>query len=193
MEVRLDDTKTKRWFTSDLHLGDSRLNLYGRDLIAKSSSEIDEMIISNYNDMVGDNDIVYFIGDIVYDEKQIELLNRFKGRKILIKGNYDDKIDNKILSKYFESVYDNLTIVINGENIYLNHYPEKCSEEMFNITGHIHGNWRVQRNSINVGVDAWHMKPLSEDMIIFYIEAIRKYYDINVFAGELYCNLKFKK
>ena len=31
------------FFTSDLHFGDERLNLYGRDLIAKSSYEIDTL------------------------------------------------------------------------------------------------------------------------------------------------------
>jgi calcineurin-like phosphoesterase family protein len=194
MDVRIDDlNKSKRWFTADLHLGDPRLNLYARDLIAKNSDESDKIIIDNYNNVVGDNDIVYFLGDIVYDVSKIELLNKLKGRKILIKGNYDDKIDNKILYKYFESIYDNLVITINGENVYLNHYPEKCSTEMINICGHIHGLWRVQRNTVNVGVDAWHMMPISEEMIIFYFNAIRKFYDINVFAGELECNLKYEK
>jgi len=56
---------------------------------------------------------------------------------------------------------------------------------MFNICGHIHGLWKVQRNMINVGVDAWHFIPVSEEQIIFYMNGIKKHYDANVFAGEL--------
>ena len=178
-----------KWFTSDLHIGDLRLNLYGRDLIASNSDEIDALILNNYNKLVSDDDVVYFLGDIVYDQSKLDFLSKFKGIKILILGNYDEKIPKDLLNKYFDFVYNDLTINVQDLDLYLNHYPEKCSEKLFNLTGHIHGNWRVQRNMINVGVDAWHLCPLSEDNILFLKNAIEKYYDINVFAGELKQNL----
>ena len=72
----------------------------------------------------------------------------------------------------------------------VNHYPEHGSKEMFNIVGHIHGLWRVQWNMINVSTDAWNYTPVSEDTIKFCMNAIDKFYDINVFAGELDINKK---
>jgi calcineurin-like phosphoesterase family protein len=183
----------KQWFTSDLHFGDPRLNLYSRELVADSSDKIDELIIENFNKMVGEKDTVYFLGDIAYTPEKIALIDRLNGTKILIKGNYDDKISDEILLKYFESVQDELIVIIDTEKIFLTHYPTKCIGEMFNICGHIHGTWKVQRNSINVGVDAWHLCPVSEDNIKFQINGIQNHYDANVFAGELESNLKHKK
>lgn len=182
-----------KYFLSDTHFGDPRLNLYNRELIASSPEEVDNLIISNYNKLVADSDTVYFLGDIAYNPEKISLINNLKGYKILIKGNYDDKIDDSILKTYFNEVYsENLIIEIGGEKFHLNHYPSKCVDTMANLTGHIHGLWKVQRNMINVGVDAWHMMPINEEMITFVYNAIRKYYDENVFAGELNANLNLK-
>jgi calcineurin-like phosphoesterase family protein len=183
----------KRWFTSDLHFGDSRLNLYSRDIVATTSDEIDELIIKNYNEVVGPDDIVYFLGDIIFDPAKLDIVSRLTGYKILIKGNYDENINDDLLKKYFDEVYDTLVIKINDADVFLNHYPTKCVDDMFNITGHIHALWRVQRNALNVGTDAWHFFPISEDTVKFYINGIKNYYDKNVFAGELESNLKHIK
>lgn len=48
-----------------------------------------------------------------------------------------------------------------------------------------HGTWKVKRNIINVGVDAWHFIPVSEDLIKFQINGIRNHYDENVFMDEI--------
>ena len=60
--------------------------------------------------------------------------------------------------------------------------------DKFNLVGHIHGLWRVQRNMINVSVDAWGYKPISVETILTTKNAIEQFYDGNVFAGELDCN-----
>lgn len=38
-------TNKKRFFTSDIHFCDDRLNLYGRDLMFKNSDDVDNYII----------------------------------------------------------------------------------------------------------------------------------------------------
>ena len=73
------------------------------------------------------------------------------------------------------------TITLGEQEYYLNHYPAKCIDKPFAITGHIHGLWKVQKNMINVGVDAWHFKPVTEAEIKFCTTAVQKYYDKNVF------------
>ena len=188
-----------RYFTSDIHFDDPRLNLYSRDLVFKSAEECDNNYIKNWNALITDKDTVFVIGDVAMTLKGLEKVKQLKGKKILIKGNYDEKetskydVSDELLLQYFDKVITSGYITINNEKVFLNHYPINGSDKYFNLVGHIHGLWKVQRNMINVSMDCWHFTPISEDVIIFTMNAIRKYYDQNVFSGELECNLKFKK
>ncbi|MCK9575773.1 MAG: hypothetical protein WC979_01945 [Candidatus Pacearchaeota archaeon] len=184
------------YFTSDTHFGDDRLNLYGRDLVCKTSEEMDNLIIDNWNSIVTDDDTVYHLGDVAMNEESLKQVLKLNGKKILIKGNYDDKIADEVLLQYFSAVHKNLVVEHGAKSIpqkllFLNHYPTKADDMMFNIVGHIHGLWKVQRNTINVGCDAWHFKPISMDLVLFSINGINKFYDQNVFAGEIIANLKY--
>lgn len=71
--------------------------------------------------------------------------------------------------------------MINGTLYNLVHYPVDAKSDKMNIVGHIHGLWKVQPNMINVGVDAWHFRPVPETTISFIHNAIKNYYDKNVF------------
>jgi len=73
--------------------------------------------------------------------------------------------------------------------VYCNHYPTDCkkyldhaSDENFTLTGHIHGLWTVQKGMLNVGCDAWHFYPVSEEEVLFKYNAMQKIYDTNVFV-----------
>ena len=172
------------FFTSDLHLGDERLNLYARDLIANTADEIDNLIISNWNSLVKSEDKVFMLGDICYDATKLPLLDKLNGRKTLIKGNYDEQISDEEWLKYVDEVVDEKYIHIDKNLIFLNHHPTNCKANCFNICGHIHGTWKVQRNMINVGVDAWHLFPVSLELIKFQMNCIKNHYDENVFIGD---------
>jgi len=199
----LQKNKQKRFFTSDLHLQDDRLNLYARDLMFKNSKEVDEYIIKTWNEKISEKDLVIVVGDVSMTKEGLDILKKLNGEKWLVKGNYDISIESggtakydisdKILLKYFTKVVDNLEIEIDNEKIYINHFPTNAKLNQMNIVGHIHGTWKVQRNMINVGVDAWHFSPVSEDLIKFQINGIRKFYDQNVYAGELKSNTENRK
>lgn len=185
----------KTWFTSDWHLGDDRFgiqnltgkpNTFYRDFNTKD--EQDKTISRNLtkSDFV-DGDELYHLGDVLYltaDDSlrymQIVRDTFPKSRFNLIIGNYDDdKLD--ILGNYFDTMQKSWIVDIKDREYDLNHYPAKCIDKEFSITGHVHGLWKVQKNMINVGVDAWHFKPVSEDEIDFCRTACEKYYDKNVF------------
>ena len=189
----------KTFFTSDPHFDDPRLNLFGRDILFDTARQVDNHIIKRWNKTVSQEDEVFVLGDAALSKKGLQKFSRLNGKKILIKGNYDEpetakyKVSGKLLRKYFDFVVDTGEIeitLIDGtkETVFLNHFPTLCKKDMFNITGHIHGLWKVQRNMINVGLDAWHFTPVSEERIAFQINGIRNHYDQNVFAGELYAN-----
>jgi len=188
------------WFTSDTHYDDERLDLFGRDILFSSAKEVDDFIISQWNKNINDGDLVIHVGDVALTKNGLNKIKELKGTKWLVKGNYDTpdgtakfKIDDKILLEYFDNVYEDLTIMINKEEVFINHYPTSAKDYLFNIVGHIHGTWKVQRNMVNVGVDAWHFTPVSLDTIKFQMNGIRNFYDQNVFAGEIKSNLNYRR
>jgi calcineurin-like phosphoesterase family protein len=173
-----------RYFTSDWHLNETRIgefNPFFRPF--KNVGEQNETIIGNLNRIVQPNDELYHLGDVAMDEKGVRLLDLIRCQnKTLIVGNYDEnKVDS--LAKYFKDIKREMNLKIGTIDCYLNHYPVNHVSDRFNITGHIHSLWKVKPNMVNVGVDAWHFRPVSEKEILFVHNAIqKKYYDDNVFV-----------
>ena len=182
----------KRYFTSDWHLNEDRIGVDGKpNLFYRPFPDIykqNRTILLNLKDSNFRNgDELIHLGDVEYklDDQSPWHLSYLKhvfpdSKFTLIKGNYDeDKLE--YLSKYFNEIVEDKTIEIKGREYYLNHYPVNCIDKPFSLCAHIHGLWKVQKNMINVGVDAWHFKPVSEDEIDFCRTACEKYYDKNVF------------
>lgn len=186
----------KTYFTGDWHLGDDRIGINGKPNLFyrpfRSIFEQNNVILSNlFNSEFKDGDTLYHLGDVVYDNSILSwqvlesLRNRYpKSTLNLVIGNYDeDKLVD--LAKYFDNMERHYEISIGDIPAYLNHYPFTCLKEKrdssIGITGHIHGLWKVQKSLINVGVDAWHFRPVSENEILFCWNAMQKHYDENVF------------
>lgn len=185
-----------KYFTADWHLGDDRIGINGKPNLFyrpfKSVNEQNNAILDGffYSDFE-DGDELWHLGDVLYNADEHVVLSPLKARYPnskfnLVVGNYDDdKIE--ILKPYFHRIVDRITLDFGGNSVFLNHYPTKCKTVLedgaldFAITGHIHGLWKVQPKMINVGVDAWHFKPVSETEILFCWNAMQKFYDENVF------------
>lgn len=107
-------------------------------------------------------------------------------------------INNETISKYFSTeLCDKI------EYIYLTHKPEDCvlsnlimnvvdndykpfkllsnDKYVMNLFGHIHEKAKVKSYGLNVGIDCHHYFPFSTEEVEFYLMAILKYYDQNVF------------
>ena len=178
----------KRFFISDTHFGDDRFNLFYRPF--KTVQEQEDYLVEKWNSVVEPEDEVWHVGDFATTDKELEVVHRLNGKIHLIMGNYDEPRPIERLEELFESVQVETQIKLkSGKYVNINHYPNKAVDYGFNIVGHIHSLWKVQRNMINVSCDAWHFTPVSEDEIIFCMTAIEKYYDDNVFAGELHENM----
>jgi len=177
-----------KYFTSDWHLNEKRISLKGNIggfnpffRPFKSVEEQNQTIIDNVNNIVQPGDELYVLGDVVIDKAGIQLLDQIKCRdRILIVGNYDeDKLEQ--LQGYFKEIKGSMDLKINDLECHLNHYPVNHVSDKFNIVGHVHGLWKVKPNMVNVGVDAWHFRPVSEEEIQFIYDAIKNRYDENVF------------
>lgn len=179
-----------KYFTSDHHFGDPRLDLFPR--FFDSTEQMNEYLIDEWNKLIKPTDDVYYLGDFAYTEEALQIVHKLNGRKHLIVGNHDEKFGTKTLKPFFETVQNTLDMTIRDGNeklgVHLVHYPVKGVSDRFNLVGHIHGTWRVQKNMLNVGVDAWHFKPLTEKDILFFYNAICKYYDEDVWASDLHAN-----
>jgi calcineurin-like phosphoesterase family protein len=189
------------YYTSDWHLGDDRLGIDNKpNVFFRPFSSVEEnntTIMKNLFKEFKDGDTLWHLGDVIVKDIEGSEAHLQQMRSMypnsqfnLVLGNYDtDKVN--ILSKYFNSIHEDFNLVSfsNDLLIYLNHYPSKCKEKVdpesseysFAITGHIHSLWKVQRKIINVGVDAWHFKPVSHNQILFCWNAMQNHYDGEVF------------
>ena len=111
-------------------------------------TEHDEFIIQQHNKVVKPNDKVYFLGDVTFHNRNLYLLARMHGEKVLIKGNHDVLK----LSQYLPYFYDiRACHAIAG--VLLTHIPvhqESLSRWKVNVHGHLHSN----RVMLNGRVDA---------------------------------------
>lgn len=174
------------YFTSDTHFNQERtLRLSKRPF--KTIDEMNEKLIENWNKTVGEDDIVYHLGDF----GDYNFAKKLNGKIILVKGNYErhDMIPSIILKhKYgFSEVYNYIdNEYINGYYISMVHEPSRLkdmeiSDKKINLFGHIHKLQMAKRCGLNVGSDCHNFTPVSFDDMLFWHNAIVNYYNDEVF------------
>lgn len=139
------------FFTSDTHFGHGKILEYCHRPFG-NIDKMDEKLIKNWNAVVGENDIVFHLGDFCFGniEKWKSVLKRLNGKKFLVIGNHDmktiskDSFSEEILP-HFELIKQQMNILIDGWHIYLNHYPFLAFGGAYNpqrkvgqLFGHVH-------------------------------------------------------
>jgi len=168
------------FFTSDAHLGHANvIKLCSRPF--SSVEEMDEVIISNWNERVRKNDTVYILGDLIFRAQKPpeEYLSRLKGKKHLIMGNHDKHWIRKVdLSAFFESVSTLDSISDGKRKLVLCHYPLMtwggANRGAVHVYGHIHANkngeyWpllQTMENALNAGMDIHNFRPVEFDELL---------------------------
>jgi calcineurin-like phosphoesterase family protein len=141
------------FLVSDTHFGHAGVCRFLRNDGSKlrpwdSAEEMDEAMISAWNDRVKPTDKVYHLGDVVINRKALSTLSRLNGDKVLIRGNHDIFRDDEY-RQYFREL--RAYHVMNG--MILSHIPvhsDSLGRFGVNIHGHLHSN-RVRKAR---GVDA---------------------------------------
>lgn len=182
------------WITSDWHLGENRFDLMFRPF--KTTDEHNNTIINNHNSVVGKDDIVYVVGDAVYQKEPmyLSLVSKMNGRKILVRGNHDNVFTDEQLSPYFEKIIpdgDGIDLTIDNIECWLTHYPTTGRKDKFNIVGHVHSIFKFQLNMINVGVDVNHFYPVNLNKIPFFYKTIKDHYDGDAWVAYNEINTNF--
>lgn len=81
-------SEPKKFYTSDLHIGHKNILKFDNRPFF-NLEEMKETIINNWNGVVSDNDNVYVLGDMFWNNSEIaEVMSKLKGNKFLIKGNH---------------------------------------------------------------------------------------------------------
>ena len=111
------------FFTSDWHIGHKNV----LDFSKRPFRDLDHMhqvLINNYNAMINDSSICYFLGDFGLSGSEVmtKVIRQLKGTKVLILGNHDKK-SNAMYNIGFDVVLNSATIYVAGERLTISHCP----------------------------------------------------------------------
>ena len=176
------------WFTADLHLGHTNIISYSDRPFADVET-MNAALIQRWNSAVRPGDTVWVLGDVALGRTE-DLLNHIgglNGHKVLVAGNHDrcwygrGKSAADWMGRYLDAGFaeihqgevsltiDDLKVIAchfpyrgdsHNEDRYLDHRPTDQGEWL--LHGHVHNRWRQWGRMINVGVDAWNCRPVSE-------------------------------
>lgn len=131
------------FFASDHHFHHQNIISFTRDdgSPLRSFRDVDHMneyMVAQHNRRVKPGDKVYFLGDVALSKtaKNLEILARMNGEKILIKGNHDLCKPEQYL-QYFKDI----RAVHQFDGMILSHiplHPESLGRWGVNVHGHTH-------------------------------------------------------
>jgi calcineurin-like phosphoesterase family protein len=183
------------FFTSDHHWHHNNILSY-TNRPHKSVQEMNEALIENWNLVVTDEDVVWYLGDFSLSASAVgEILPRLNGKEIhLVQGNHDKTFrkSQKWIDQYLEwgfaSIQEEHFDTFGTDYLFrLCHFPYKGNDhssierypdkrptkgkEDYLLCGHIHILWKKKDNMLNVGVDVHDYTPISLEQVL---EEIRK-------------------
>jgi calcineurin-like phosphoesterase family protein len=119
----MTSTRKPIFFTSDLHIGHANVIKFSN----RPFKDLDDMhnkLVKNYNAIVPEHGVCYFLGDIGLCKSEIirEVIGRMNGTKILILGNHDKGV-NAMYNMGFDVVLYGATLQIANQRVTLSHCP----------------------------------------------------------------------
>lgn len=182
------------YFISDHHLGHDNILKFTDDqnnLIRPNFDGVDHMneyMIETHNEIVKPEDTVYFGGDVTFKKKDLALVGRMNGKKILIRGNHDKCAKIKDYLEYFKDVI--AVKCYNDHGIIVSHYPihkdslwqHRRGRPIINVHGHTHQNVLDDPQYINMCVEVLNYRPIDFDQLVNLAETNRGI--INVWKTE---------
>jgi calcineurin-like phosphoesterase family protein len=159
--------RRKYFVVSDHHFNHKNIMVY-ENRPFDDLEHMEKELIKRHNSVVKKDDIVFFLGDISFTNKENtkRIIESMNGYKILIMGNHDRKNRNWHLECGFSEVIK-YPIIFKGYFI-LSHEPVYLNGKMpyVNIHGHIHGKNMAEDYYVNVSVEQIDYTPVNIDEII---------------------------
>lgn len=128
------------WVISDTHFGHANFLSYSERPFF-DVKDMDDYMVTAWNETVRDGDIVYHLGDVYFSSVGAKSLPKLKGRKRLVLGNHDDAKDSRLTS-----VFQKISVwrMFPEFGLLLTHVPVhqdslfRQETYMKNVHGHIH-------------------------------------------------------
>ncbi len=168
------------FFVSDTHFGHANIIRFCNRPFG-TVEEMDEALVANWNDKVGGNDTVYFLGDLFFraaPDKVMDILGRLKGRKHLVIGNHDSSwMTKELVDRHFVEASPFLDVSDGGMHLVMCHYPLLCwggEGKSWMVHGHIHNNrhmdyWpllQVRERVLNASVEINGYAPVTFEELV---------------------------
>lgn len=145
--------ESSTYITSDLHFGHKRILEFAQEFRQYHNvEEMNEDLISRWNEVVCPEDTIYNLGDLCFyynKEKVKNIIRRLNGKHHLILGNHDQAlrefysgIKDEIKddgNRFFEEVVDYKEIKHGGHKLVLMHYPIQEWNGMHHGSIHLYG------------------------------------------------------
>ena len=174
---QLKKMKPNIFFTADHHFGHENIIKFSERPF-ESLEQMNEELIKKWNEKIGENDIVYHLGDVSLGKPDVtkDILGRLNGKIHLIKGNHEYSALR--VSDRFEWIKDYHELSIEDEEathgkqkIVLFHYAMRTwnasHHGVWQLYGHSHGTLSDDEMalSIDVGVDCHNFYPVSYEEV----------------------------
>ena len=157
---------TRTFFTSDSHFGHGNIirlsHRPSREHPFRDEAQMNRALTDAWNSVVNPGDVVYHLGDFSLRPASVidGLLKKLHGTKHLIVGNHDRT--HGVAG--WASIQEMDKIEVDGQGVFLCHYPMREWPGMWRGTvhlyGHVHGNLQPLPGSMDVGADVWGGKPV---------------------------------
>ena len=176
------------WFTADLHLGHANIIRYCHRPFVDATT-MNHALIERWNDTVDPSDDVWVLGDFALGKiaETLPLVSQLHGRVVLVAGNHDrcwsghgsraDGWAERYLDAGFAEIHHGQVELAVGDIVVdACHFPYEgdsldndrhrehrpVDRGRWLLHGHVHERWLQRDRMINVGVDAWGYRPVSE-------------------------------
>ncbi len=184
-------------FTADLHLGHENIIGYCDRPFANAQA-MNRSLVDGWNDVVEPDDTVWVLGDVALGRisDTLAMVSLLNGRKLLLAGNHDrcwaghgcraEDWTERYLGAGFAEVHQgHVQLRVAARTVLACHFPyrgdshdrDRYTEHRpadrgdWLLHGHVHERWRQRGRMINVGVDVWGYRPVSEQAIAELVRA----------------------
>jgi len=174
------------YFTADLHFGHSEIIGFCERPFS-DVSEMNRVLINNWNSRVSKEDHVFIVGDLYYGgrdaaglKEAVSTVSKLNGILHLVAGNHDFPYLKNMDYHYLFADVDQIRYLKHeGKYLYLCHYPMAEWSGYFrgswHIYGHIHNAkntayqyMKTQEKALNAGVDICGFTPVTFEELIQY-------------------------
>jgi calcineurin-like phosphoesterase family protein len=156
-KIKTDNSTKKYWVTSDLHFHHKGvLNFCPNTRPWPSVEDMNEGLISHWNDTVDVEDEVLFLGDFSFKAREATeaILTRLNGSITFVLGNHDRVLRDQIKGL---TTYDYLEFRLNGTKVCSMHFHisnfNQQGRGSIQLFGHSHGSYQPEGRAMDCGWD----------------------------------------